>query len=148
MSEAIAPYRLLRLCVISMTFLVAVVLVVAVATVPTWQAESSSDLVHSPAGLPTTSGGGVLPTTLPRSTSTTSTVPTISPESAGLTALSASDFSIRYPVGWTVEKQDVVPAGTAYRDTTIKRDVSDPHYVVRVDVASVGTGVHLAEPTS
>lgn len=83
-------------------------------------------------------------TTPATSTPTTSTPPsTISPPdsapassgSPGLAALQALNFSIAYPVGWTVERQDVVPAGANYRDTTIKRDLLDPHYVVRVDVS-------------
>ncbi|MCA1708521.1 MAG: hypothetical protein LC808_36675 [Actinobacteria bacterium] len=48
--------------------------------------------------------------------------------------MQAADFTIGYPTGWVVEELDVTPTGTKYRNTTIKRDVTDPHYVVRVDV--------------
>ena len=62
----------------------------------------------------------------------------------GLTTVESVDFSIGYPTGWVVETLDVTPAGTTYRDTTIKRDVSDPHYVVRVDVLPSGDASTIA----
>jgi hypothetical protein len=81
-------------------------------------------------------------TTYRRSTTPSSTGQVASP---GLTTVQASDFSVSYPTGWTVEKKDVVPAGTNYKDTTIKRDISDPHYVVRVDVLPGGSVGQVAD---
>jgi hypothetical protein len=74
------------------------------------------------------------PTTVRSSPTTAYRASNGASSSGALTGLQASDFSISYPNGWTVEKVDDVPKGTSYRDTTIKRDLTDPHYVVRVDV--------------
>jgi hypothetical protein len=76
------------------------------------------------------------PTTTQRATTTSgSTRPTAH----------AQDFSIEYPHGWQIDKLDVVPPGTAYLDTTIKRDLADPHYVVRVDVLPNGSARGTAD---
>ena len=55
-----------------------------------------------------------------------------------LTRLTADDFSIDYPAGWTVARIDHEPAGAHYLDTTINRARGDSKHLVRVDVTALG----------
>ncbi len=109
--------------------------------------DSSSDYFDPSAGSATESAAetdSTFPTLPPTTDATLTAAPTTASavssarEPSDMTTLNASDFSIEYPTGWNVEKQEVVPKGTNYRDTTIKRDITDPHYVVRVDVLPGG----------
>lgn len=67
--------------------------------------------------------------------STTSVATTTDPP---LTRLTARDFSIDYPAGWSVDRVDVVPSGAGYLDTAVTRSPHDTHHLVRVDVLPTG----------
>jgi hypothetical protein len=71
--------------------------------------------------------------------------PATSPSRPDLAMFEGRDFAIGYPIGWVVEKGEVVPAGTNYLDTTIKPANLDPHYVVRVDVLRDRSPQQVAE---
>ncbi len=67
--------------------------------------------------------------------------------SSGLQRLTANEFSIGYPIGWKVENQDETLAGTTTVDTTIKRTLDDPHYVLRVDMTRDKSRDQIADTT-
>lgn len=92
---------------------------------------------------PTTTGSGTTsPTSEPPGNTTTAPVAAVGPQEptgtdvmAGYVIVEARDFYLAYPDQWRIDKLDDIPAGTAILDTTIKRDLANPHYVLRVDVA-------------
>lgn len=78
-------------------------------------------------------------------TTTTAAPPATDPGLTRLTRLTARDFSIDYPAGWSVDRVDVVPSGADYLDTTVTRVANDSHHLVRVDVLPDGDARAVAD---
>lgn len=70
---------------------------------------------------------------------TRSAPPASTPTSdARLTRLTARDFTIDYPSGWSVVRVDHESSGATYLDTTVRRSRGDTDHLLRVDVLPVG----------
>jgi hypothetical protein len=77
--------------------------------------------------------------------SSSATTTSTSPEGWRLTRLTADDFSIDYPVGWSVQRVDHVPAGATYLDTTVRRTRGSSDHLLRVDVLPAGDPRSVAD---
>lgn len=65
----------------------------------------------------------------------------------GMSTLNAQHFTISYPRGWVVQQLETAPAGTNYLDTSIRRTVDDPNFLIRIDMLSMPTSGSSVDQT-